>query len=212
MRYKVFVNTVVKVAYIFSNIGTLLLINRSLNGGYLSYARNWFRWTEMESSLMLDYSKYRSTFRAGEILLPSFGLCDIQEQWMDEVSSKANEHKLICEFSAHVLYHYVLILLWFFIVIGIITSSLGFLYHATTYLLILLPFMKKSLKTGSVFKTLTLREQEYLEYVRSQNIALYGLLINKLRQERLEESCNASIDILKKQVLEISNQLEKLNR
>nr|CRX73266.1 Innexin 10 [Hydra vulgaris] len=212
VRCKIFINFAIKIAYIFSNVATLLLIDYILNGGYLSYARNWFRWTEKTGSSMLDYSKYRSTFRAGEILLPSFGLCDIQEQWMDKTNLKINKHKFICEFSAHVLYHYVLILLWFFVVFGIISSALGLFFHATTYLLIILPFAKHSKKTGSVLKALTLREQEYLEYIHSQNTPLYGLIINKLRQERFKDSSNVSIEILKQQVLELSNQLHKINR
>ena len=211
MFLKVFGNIAVKIAYILANVGTFLLIDHTLNRKYLDYASYWFAWTLKSNSDMFDYSKYRSSFRAGEMLLPSYGLCDVQTLFSDMKESSSNKYRIICEFSAHTLYHYVLILLWFFIVIGIASSVLGFTSQLGKYLMILYLYPNKNKNSGDVLKALSLREEEYLEYIRSKNIALYGLLLNKLRQERLGESSNAPfIEALKKQVLEIRNQVESI--
>ena len=40
-----------------------------------------------------------------------------------------NKHKFICEYSQHVLYHYVLIVLWFLLVFGTFVSVAGLVLH-----------------------------------------------------------------------------------
>ena len=47
---------------------------------------------------------HRSFVDAGELLLPTFGYCDVLEEWVDIKHSVVNEHKLLCEISQHILY------------------------------------------------------------------------------------------------------------
>jgi len=45
----------------------------------------------------------------------------------DIKESHVNMHKVVCEISQHVLFQYTFVLLWLFIIIGIIVSVIGFI-------------------------------------------------------------------------------------
>ncbi|XP_047129730.1 uncharacterized protein LOC105849405 [Hydra vulgaris] len=215
MFIKVFGSIAVKVAYIFSNVGTFYAIDHSLNKKYLNYASNWLYWTYKNNSAMFDYSIHRQSFRAGEVLLPNYGLCDVQILFSDMIESGTNKYSIICEYSTHVLYHYVLILLWFLIVFGIIFSTIGLINQTGKYFLMIYIFPRNWKNKEEVFNVIFLREKEYLIYINSQNIVLYELLLDKLRLERLkitEEEGNNSLVIekLNKKVIEIRIKVENI--
>lgn len=69
----------------------------------------------------------RSFPKPGNYLLPSFALCDVYEGAMDVKVTLTNDHTVICELSQHVIYQYILILIWWAMVFGICVSVLGFI-------------------------------------------------------------------------------------
>lgn len=116
------------------------------------------------------------------MLLPSMGFCDIEEAMQDTKNVYHNSNKFICEISPNILYQYILMVLWFFFVASIIISIVGLvsyiakhLYHFAIYC---------SLEQKSIYQSLTLREIEYLDYIKRKNLVLYGDVMRILRDER----------------------------
>ena len=212
MRIKILANIGVKVLYITANLLTLFLADVSLNNKFISYGKDWIRWTSQNNTMMYDKMGNHGKSRPGELLLPSFGLCIIHEGSLDKKYSVVNQHKFICEYSSHVLYNYVLITLWFFIIFGIIISITGLLFYMGNHIFALLCLIKRG--ENNLLNTLTLRETEYLDYIRRKNLALYGVIVKKLRGERLykKHGRNPKYESLEKRLEEIANQLEVLNR
>ena len=76
---------------------------------------------------------------------------------------------MVCEISQHVLFQYVLLILWFVFVIGIVTSLLGWLCHGVRTLCV-------AWKGGRDYKkgVLTAREIEYVALIRKKDFNLYN--------------------------------------
>ena len=71
-------------------------------------------------------------FTPGNILLPSMGFCDVHEASVDIRNTFHNQNRYICEISPHVLYQYVLAVLWFFFVASCCVAVLGFFTYCCT--------------------------------------------------------------------------------
>lgn len=117
------------------------------------------------------------------MLLPSMGLCDIEEATSDIQTTFINQNTFICEISPNILYQYVLIVLWFLFVISIAISGLGFVYTISEYIYHLTCFGKASARK-TIYRHITLRETEYLSFIKKKNMVLYGQILRKLKQQR----------------------------
>ena len=92
---------------------------------------------------------------------------------------------MICEISQNIRYQYIFIILWFFFLIGVITSILG-LFHSMftigkSLFWVYYPklFPKNSL-SDRVHSQLTLREMEYLDKIRNVDLTMYGEILREL--------------------------------
>ena len=113
------------------------------------------------------------------------GLCDVQEAALDIQSTFHNENRFICEISPHILYQYVLMVLWFFFVAGIVISISGWINYVIIHLYHMLCFGKLCCRK-TIYQYLTLREIEYLQYMKKKNLVQYGAVLRKLKEHRYE--------------------------
>ena len=146
---------------------------------------NWVKWSQLENTIRHDYKGLRDFPKPGNELLPPFGYCDLYESSKDITTTHANEHKLLCELSQNILYQYCLILIWFTLVAGIIISCIGLLVLIVDHLIIVWCVLRHGILAEKMYKLLTLREYEYLEFIRHRNMPLYTAIIHKLKVERL---------------------------
>ena len=127
-----------------------------------------------------NYVGQRHVIKPGESLLPTFGFCDVSETFLDVKHTIVNQHKLVCEISQHVLYHYVLIALWVMLVIGMIVSIIGFLSLLISYLMPWISFSSDEVAAKEVYKKCSIREREYLTFINKNHMPFYGTLIRKM--------------------------------
>jgi len=185
MRYKSFYNICVKVLYILANCFGIMACDAMLNNDFHGYGINFMQWLKYKNSLMHAHDlRTRVIPKPGNILLPPMGFCDVHEASRDVRNTHINKHKFICEISPHVLYQYVLIVFWFLLIIGIVISILGLVGHL---LAIVANFfnINKNDSTGKVYKKITMRERDYLEYIRQKNSKIYVEVLRHLQETRL---------------------------
>jgi len=172
-------NVAVKALYVCSNIITFLALDNVLNGEYLRYGKRWIDWAKLGNTVMYDYMGMRDFPKPGNRLLPPFGYCEFFESAKDIKISKSNQVKVVCEISQHILYQYCLLLLWFCIVVGIAVSILGLLHTIWTYIT---NFVKMKSKTSG-FGGATLREMDYITYIKTRDRTMYGNIMEKLKEQ-----------------------------
>ena len=68
-------------------------------------------------------------------------------------------------------------------VIGIILAVFGFVWLLLKYILKLLKIRRFSSPTQGLYNKLTIREMEYLDFVKKKNIPLYNDLLEELKKE-----------------------------
>lgn len=185
MRYRVMMNLLVKVLYVFANIVTFIGINHLLNGDFGNYGLDMIQWSTLLNYERNDHSlKVRAQPKPGNMLLPPMGYCEIAEQSRDARNTRVNYHKFLCEISPHVLYQYVLFLLWFFLVVGILMSVIGLITALFGNMVSAFCFMNARDNARNMYRKVTFREIDYLEYIRRKNMPLYNDVLNKLRALR----------------------------
>lgn len=113
------------------------------------------------------------------------GLCDIHEATADVSSSTENINKFICEISPNILYQYVLIILWFLFVISISMSILGLVSNIAEHMYRVACLGRATAKK-TIYRYITLRETEYLTFIKKKNMVLYGDVLRKLKQQRAD--------------------------
>lgn len=175
-------NVVIKCLYVFVNLIALFILNSSLDNHFLSYGTDWVHWKALKASLQMDFEE-RTEPTPGNRMLPTFGMCDITDSRLDNTNDYANKVKVICEVSTHILYHYVFLFLWFVLFVSLIISCFGVIL----YILGHLKNMKYSRKKNSpqiIYKQLTMRECEYLEFIRRRDLTMYGAVVKKLHSMR----------------------------
>lgn len=177
-RRNIILNLIIKCAYVISNILVFVLCNNTLNGDFLTFGSKYLKWSENPERN--NYVNKRGFVEAGDMLLPTFGFCDVLEEGLDIKHTLINEHKFLCEISQHVLYQYVLMALWFLIVIGIAVSVYGLVAQLLQYAVWEVSFGTGEAKQKIVFKQLTIRQGEYLMFIRKKNEMLYGNVLDKL--------------------------------
>lgn len=184
MRARIFWNVLIKLLYLGVSLIAYFCTNDVLLGNFKSYGYDWMMWSQRNHSAAFDFFVGDKP-KPGNVLLPSFGFCEIQEASMDIRTVFFNKNKFICEISPNILYQYVFVVLWFVIIISIIVSIIGFIVHVAGHVLALVCFLREGKSSAwKVQKTLTLRECEYLTFIRRKNIPLYGDILRKLLQSR----------------------------
>jgi len=186
MRLRLFANIFCKICYLIVNVIAFVATDNLLNGDFRRYGTEWINWSKQSNSKAYDYTAGRKRLRPGEIMLPTFGFCEVLELSKDIKHHLFNTHKFVCEISQNVLYQYVLIVLWFLFIFGMIVSCIGFIMQVVDHLVTITCFLSQGSQAKRVYQSLTLRECEYLEYVRKKNLPVYGRLIRKLKEERLD--------------------------
>lgn len=176
-------NVVVKGTYIAVSMMAYLCTDSLLLGNFRNYGVEWIRWSNFDHSRAFDFFVGNEP-KPGNVLLPSFGFCEIQEASMDIQHVFFNKNKFICEISPNILYQYVLVVLWFVIVTSIAISIAGLIINLTGHVITLACFLKDGSPAKKVYKHLSLRECEYLTFIRRKNIPLYGEVLVKLNQMR----------------------------
>lgn len=178
-------NILVKILYLLANVITLVGLDRLLNGDYIGYGNAWIKWTSLPNTLQYDYMGSRDHPKPGNVLLPPFGYCEVHASAADIKESYANKHKFVCELSQNILYQYALVVLWFALVLGIVMSCLGLVILLVHYCIGIFGFKAHGPTGKKIFKMLSFRELEYLEFIRKRNIGLYGEVLEKLKEIKL---------------------------
>lgn len=194
---KVVLNILIKILYLIVNICVFSFTDSVLNGDFKTFGSKWIDWSKLSNENAYNYINKREFIKAGEKLLPTFALCDVLEQGKDIKHTLTNEHRFVCEISQHILYHYVLIALWFLIILGMVVSCVGIVIMILEYALRSLKFAREEEAARKVFSTLSIREGEYLDFVRKKNVPVYGSLIRKLYLERFEDQSSKRSSIHK---------------
>lgn len=71
-------------------------------------------------------------------------------------------------------------------------SGCSFVLHVIDYMVTLLCFMRRGGPAKKLYKLMTLREYEYLEFIRRKNLVLYGEVLGSMKKERFEEDQRAN--------------------
>ena len=184
MRYRSVINISIKVMYLLANLIAFCLIDKLLNDDFSGYGIRYTKWMKIENYLAHSHNlKIRVEPKPGNVLLPPMGFCDIHEATRDVRNTHVNTHKFICEISGHILYQYVMLLFWFLLVIGIVLSSFGLLLHLFSYFISAIR-LKKHDDSHHMYKILTLREIDYLDYIRQRSTPLYRSVVKRLKEAR----------------------------
>jgi hypothetical protein len=186
MRLRLVSNLFCKLCYLLSNVIAFTATDSLINGDFRTYGTEWVNWSKQSNPKAYDYTRRRERFKPGEVLLPTFGFCEVLELGKDIKHTLFNTHKFVCEISQNVLYQYVLIVLWFLFILGMVISCIGFISQLVDHLITITCFLSQGSQAKRVYQSLTLRECEYLEYIRKKDMLVYGKLIRKLKEERLD--------------------------
>ena len=110
MRIRLVWNLIIKVLYVCVSVMAYLCTDSVLFGNFKNYGFDWMNWSQLNHSEAFDFYSGNEP-KPGNILLPSFGFCEIQEASMDVRHIFFNRNKIICEISSHILYQYVFVVL-----------------------------------------------------------------------------------------------------
>lgn len=186
MRLRMLGNLFCKVCYLIVNVIAFVSTDSLLNGDFKRYGTEWINWSKQSNTKAYDYTSGRQRYKPGEIMLPTFGFCEVLELSKDVKHHLFNTHKFVCEISQNVLYQYVLIVLWFLFILGMVISCIGLIVQLVDHLVTITCFLSQGSQAKRVYQSLTLRECEYLEFIRKKNMPVYGKLIRKLKEDRLD--------------------------
>lgn len=190
MRYKVLANLFVKLLYIIVNVCGFILTDGVFNGRFRNYGNQWVSWSKLDNEEAYNYMGGRDKPKPGNTLLPSFALCEVHESAIDIKHEVLNKHKFVCEMSGHVLYQYMLLIMWFCMVAGILVSCVGFVIQIVDHILTISCFLRQGTAARKMYKRVTIRECEYLEFIRRKNLSLYGEVIRLLKEDRFGQVPN----------------------
>ena len=189
-------NVFIKGLYVAVSIMAYLCTDSTLLGNFKNYGVEWVRWSSYNHSRAFDFFVGNEP-KPGNVLLPSFGFCEIQEASMDIQHVFFNKNKFICEISPNILYQYVFVVLWFVIVTSIAISIAGFIINLAGHIITVACFLRDGSPAKKVYRLLSLRECEYLTFIRRKNLPVYGEVLAKLYQQRhdkKEVNGNVAVD------------------
>lgn len=183
-RFRVMCNYAVKCMYIISNVMAMSFLHKFLNNRFYPYGFEWLSWYQGTSSERFYYEKRTEPIPMNR-LLPVFGMCDMYDVRHDLTTRYANKVTVVCEIAAHAIYQHVLIMIWFILVFSNVVSILGLIYYLFNHLRML---QKTKTKKGTLLlqhsrQELTLRQMEYLESIRSIDLAVFSKVIKMLEEK-----------------------------
>lgn len=123
------------------------------------------------------------------------GFCAIDEISKMEITEQKNKYLLLCEFSTNIMYQYVLIVLWVMFIVSICVSIIGLLAYIGGHLFPALCYTFGSPK-HAIYRHLTLREIEYLQFIQKKDMVLYGEVLRNLKQHRIDLQGKLSEDLV----------------
>jgi len=180
-------NLLVKIAYIGTNVLAFNVTNLAFNGDFKNYGSKWMKWSRIKNEDAHAYARYRDYPKPSEILVPTFGMCEVTQISNDVKVNYFNTHRFVCEVSQHVLYQYTLVILWCAFVVGFVVSSLGLVQKIVDHIITITCFLRQGGEAWKVYRTLTLRECEYLEFVRRKDLVLYHELVQQIKWQRVDK-------------------------
>jgi len=181
LHVRVMLNVVVKVLYVVANVLGMIFVDSALNNEFMEYGSGWSTWLGLSNEKMHDYTD-PTVNKPGHQLLPGFGLCQVLTSAKDLKNTVINTHTYICELSQHVLYQYILIVLWYMFIFGIVVSILGLAKHVFSKIFSICNYDGENEEVKRIYSRLTTREKEYLDFVRRKNMPVYGGILRKLRE------------------------------
>ncbi|XP_066934567.1 innexin inx4-like [Clytia hemisphaerica] len=181
MRYRFFMNFVVKVIYLITNISAFYILDELLDYHFQSYGLDWINWSYQNTTLRYDYER-RLAPTPGNRMLPSFGMCDLVISRLDVKVDSVDKITVLCEISSNILYQYVFVALWYVLIISISVAALGVIVYLQQHIHVAF-FIKNERSSKYVYKLLTFRECQYLEFIRNRDLTMYGIIVKKLRQK-----------------------------
>lgn len=182
LRLRILGDVIVKVLYVVSTILAFVILNWILNGGFIDYGGKWLEWGRLKNAIAYDYMGKRHFPKPGNEMLPSFGFCEVHESAQDIKTVVTNKHKFVCEISQHTLYQYIFIIIWFAMITSIIVSIVGLIHLLVGYFLTMLCRIQVTPAGRPIYDRLSLREYQYLEFIRRKSMPLYGNVITKLKE------------------------------
>lgn len=177
MRVKIVLNLVVKVLYIVASVAAFVITDGVWLGEFASFGNEWISWAKLPNALSYDYMGKRVFAKAGDVVFPTFGLCEVHESAQDIKHVITNKHRFVCEISQHVLYQYVFITIWFAMIASILVSSIGLTIQILSHAKKMLTTAGRGRKMG---RKLSLRHHEYLDLLERKNMPLYSEVLRKL--------------------------------
>ena len=186
MRVRVIANFFIKLLYVAVNVSTFIVLHGMLQFQFRDYGINWARWARNNAVYTLDYNA-RTEPTPGNKMLPTFGLCELHEARLDATNEYVNQVKMICEISANVLYQYIFIAIWFLLIISITMSCIGVIINIAGHLIHVVCLSQSETSSKYIYRFLTFRECEYLEFIRRKNLSVYGSVIRALVKRKAGE-------------------------
>lgn len=136
--------------------------------------------------MMYIYDSYCNTCCSGDKLLPSMGLCEVDESSVTSTDERNNHYLMLCEFSTNVLYQYILIVLWFLFIISFSISVLGLLAYISEQIFPTLWHYSTGSQKQTIYRHITLREIEYLQFIEKKDLVIYGDVLRQLKEQRVD--------------------------
>jgi len=184
LRLRIVFSYLVKFLYLIANIVAFCSTDKVLHGKFVAYGSEWIQWSRLENSIAFDYMGERSSPKPGHKILPPFGYCELYESARDARVTRVNKHTFLCELTQNILYQYSLVIIWFTLVFGMVVSCVGIIMLFLDHMITLTCVIRRGTVAKKMYKVLTIRECEYLEFIRRRNIPLYADVISKLKAER----------------------------
>ena len=173
MRLNLVMNILVKWFYLAINLGVFYLSDHLLNGHFRMYGQQWIQWSLLSNQEAFHF-KTGSSVKPGNLLLPSFGFCEIFEASVSETFKYENKSRFICEISLNIMYQYIFVILWFVMLAGIFISVCGVVQNIASYIITIMLLTRKEAQTTiSLFNVVSIRECEYLSVIRHHDNQLY---------------------------------------
>lgn len=181
MQFRFFMNFIIKIVYVVVNISAFYMLDSLLDNQFKTYGADWIEWSKLSPTQRYDFD-VRLQPTPGNRMLPSFGMCDLTALQLDRTTRSLDRVTVVCEISSNILYQYVFLVLWLILICSMVVSSVGVVVYIWQHFHITF-FIKNEKKSKFVYKLLTFRECQYLEFIRSRDMTMYGIMINKLREQ-----------------------------
>lgn len=185
-RFRTFVNYIVKIMYIVNSLLAFYFLDWLTYDRFEEYGPSWIEFARNSSRAKHDFAR-RDRPSPGNLFFPTFAMCDLDDIRYDTIKQSGIAVKVVCEISSHILYQYFFIVFWVVIIIAIVSSFLGLGIHTAKHVY-LLHKMKRINDTKIFYRYMTLRGFEYLDFIRSRDLAMYFQVLEMLNESVEDQS------------------------